>query len=56
MRTKIIVKKSKNLHEPLDCDMCGLALRDMEDVLSQKIFKKCVDCRTNYSKTTTKDN
>ena len=56
MRIKITVKKPRDLYEPLDCSMCGFALRDLEDVLSQKRYKKCTECRTNYSKTITKDN
>ena len=56
MKTRIIVKKSRGVEEPLDCDVCGLALRDMQDVLSVKRYKKCTDCRTNYSNDSTKDN
>ena len=56
MKTRIIVKRTRNVEEPLDCESCGLALRDMQDVLSVKRYKKCTDCRSNYSKDFAKDN
>ena len=53
---KIILRQNKKDDFPVDCSCCGFALRDFEDVISQRIHGKCTDCRTNYPKRSEKDN
>ena len=33
---------------PLDCPVCGFALRDRKDVLSYKAWQCCSECETSY--------
>lgn len=33
---------------PHDCPVCGLSMRDMDDVLSYEEFKCCTDCQDKF--------
>ena len=47
--SKIIVKDSpENEHIPLDCPICNLSFRDMNDIISYETHQCCTDCAQQF--------
>ncbi len=44
----LIVKPDNYSSDPLDCSVCGLALRHREDIIEHRNFGCCLECSLEF--------